>query len=89
MTCPAYDYTPVTDPRALIQAEYQVRRPNGTIVRVNRFDFNLLWAGGKERYIQCSDMGWSKVGTLTVLKAAPMAPAQKAYDEATASARKA
>ena len=64
---PLYYYTPVSDPEALIEKEYHVRRPNGEIVCVNRFDFNLLWCADKERYIQCSDMGWSNVKTLAIV----------------------
>jgi hypothetical protein len=62
-------YMPVPEYPALIDREYHVRRPNGVVVRVNRFDFNLAWCADRTTYIQCSDFGWSKVATLTIVEA--------------------
>lgn len=75
MRLPPYYYTPVTDPEAIIQAEYTVERRDGSQVQVNRFDFNLLscTAEGRERVMQCSDMGWTRVGAMRIVVVAKQA----------------
>ena len=64
----ALNYTEPDD--SLIGREHLVRKPNGEIVRVNRFDFNLAWCADKNAYIQCSDKGWLRVGNLTIIEGA-------------------
>jgi hypothetical protein len=61
------DYRPPSS-EALIEREYQVRKPNGEIVRVNRFDFNLASCADKDCFIQCSDLGWMRVGNLEIIR---------------------
>jgi len=50
-----------------IERTYKVRKPNGEIVQVNRFDFNLAHCADKTSYIQCSDRGWMRVDNLTIV----------------------
>ena len=48
-----------------IQQTALVKRPNGEVVEINRFDFNIAFAAGTDRYVQCEDQSWIRVGNLT------------------------
>ena len=63
---PALEFTPADG--ALINRTYRVRKPNGEIVEVNRFDFNLAACADPTQYIQCSDTGWMRVDHLTIIR---------------------
>ena len=52
----------------LIDRTYKVKRPNGDVAEVNRFDFNLAYCADRDTYIQCTDTGWIRIRNLTVLK---------------------
>lgn len=64
---------------ALIDRTCRVRKPNGEVVEVNRFDWNLniccargALALGEPRpvhYIQCSDNSWMRMDRLTLVDA--------------------
>lgn len=55
----------------IIRATYKVRKPNGEVVEVNRFDLNLAYCGDRNRYIQCSDTSWVRVSDLTIVAPPP------------------
>jgi len=51
----------------LMERTYKAQKPNGEIVLVNRFDYNLM-CYSPDNYIQCSDTSWAKHSNLTVLE---------------------
>lgn len=62
---------------ALIDRTWRVRKPNGEIVEVNRFDWNIntccvaaarvLSEPSPTHYIQCSDSSWMRMDRLTLV----------------------
>ncbi len=52
----------------LIDRTYKVRKPNGEITQVNRFDMNLTMCAKPESWIQCSDNSWISANRLTILE---------------------
>lgn len=53
----------------LIERTYRVKKPNGEIVTVNRFDLNLARCVEhlKKTYIQCSDTTWINSANLKII----------------------
>lgn len=54
---------------AMIDRTHRVRRQDGTVTEVNRFDFNLAMCCGGERYVQCVDSSWIQAKRLTLIRA--------------------
>lgn len=52
---------------SLIDRTYKVKKPNGEIVEVNRFDMNLTMCAKPKSWIQCSDTSWIPANRLTIL----------------------
>lgn len=51
----------------LIDRTITVRKPNGELAEINRFDFNLAMCcdRGGDRYVQLIDKSWIKANRLT------------------------
>lgn len=51
----------------LIDRTYKVRKPNGEVTEVNRFDMNLTLCANPQSWIQCKDTSWIPACNLEVL----------------------
>ena len=50
-----------------IDRTYQVRKPNGEVTEVNRFDMNLTLCAKLESWIQCKDNSWLSANRLEII----------------------
>ena len=51
----------------LIDRTYKVRRPNGEVTEVNRFDMNLTLCTKPESWIECNDNVWIQANRLKII----------------------
>jgi len=51
-----------------IERTYLAQKPNGEMVEVNIFDYNLGFCANPKRYIQCSDTSWGRICDLKIIK---------------------
>ena len=52
---------------SLIDRTYKVRKPNGEVTEVNRFDMNLTLCAKPEAWIQCKDSSWLSANRLQII----------------------